>query len=855
MNIVRRLTLRHLQANKGRTVVTTLGICVSVAMITAVFVGIASILHMFGEVELGMDGNKQATFMGVTDEQYEKLCKESEISMVGCYSMETEMGFCLDDRTSDRVGVGDVYQGDEVNLKQMVTGSYEGTLPKNAGELAVEEDVIRKNHLDWKLGDTVTIPMGTRYTEENGERMVVEGSYVGGEQFEKTREHHFVITAILHKNFPTQFKGKLICGMDDKERGEYFGATITLSEVNYKSFEVIKDIIKQYGIKEYSIATTYLASHFAVSKDSSIFQSILPLTLVMLLIIMFASVMLIYNAFGMSLSERVRYLGMLASVGATARQKRASIYFEGALLGMVGIPVGILAGVTGISITLKIVFQKMLESGVIQEYQGVEEAIQMVVPLWSILAIVLVSMLTIYLSAMIPAKKASMITPIDAIRQNTELRIKSKNLYTPWYIRLLFGYEGELAHKSLKRNKRKTRTITVSLTLSVVLFLSVNYFCQMFVESNRIEQDVPYQIQVITTYSRKDSMLEEISKLEDVKACYGVKKWGQCYGKKAKDGIKKADLMNPENLSKKYQDLFDYSVMLYVNWIEDDKFEELIKKNGGDVSDYYGGELKAVVMNNISHKPKGEKVFTNKLLGKTITVDSGEGATIELHDFVEYDEDNYICELNNNRSISVYVPISMAREASKEQYGLSEEEESYMLGVTTKKHEAVTEDIQMLIEEKDYKHAIAMDFVESSKTMNTIIFTIQVFFNGFVALITFITLANIINTISTGIALRKKEFAMLKSVGVTPAGFSKMIRLESVFYGMRALIIGLPVSALISYLLYHIAQTTGMPFEVPLGLYFAVVAAVFLIVGLSMGYSLHRIKGDSIVETLKQEIS
>lgn len=865
MNIIRKLTLRHLQANKARTIVTVLGIGVSAAMITAVFVGMVSLMNMFGEIELGLDGNCQAVFSGITDEQYDELCKDSAISTVGCYSMEPDMSFCLEDRPSDRAGVGDVYQADEMHLKQMITCSYEGNLPKNGGELAVEEELLSKNHLDWKVGDTVTVPMGTRYVEEKGERMPVKGRYVGGEEFEGAKEQRFLITAILHDNQPTENKGDLLIGMEDEERGEYFGAAITLKEINHQSYQVIMDMIKKYNLEEapkgcpyayeYSVATTYLASHFATSKDNQVIQSIIPLTLTMLILIMIASILLIYNAFNMSLSERVRYLGMLASVGATRKQKRASIYFEGFLLGAVGLPIGILAGIAGISVVLRIIFRKMLESSVIREYNGIENALQTVVPFWCIAAILFVGAVTICLSAMIPAKRASQITPIDAIRQNTELRIKGRQLRTPWYIRLLFGYEGELAHKSLRRNKGKTRTITMSLMVSVVLFLTVNYFCKLFVVSNNIGQDVPYQVQVMATYEQRDALLDELSKMDNIEGYFGINKWYQIYGKKANPGIKKSELMEKENLTKKYQKFFDSSAVLYINWIEDKEFNELVESSGGNAEEYYGDALKALVMNNVSHEKGNNEIFTEELLGKQINIDTEIATTIELHDFIAYDKDNYICNLNSKNSISLYIPESVAHRFEQEQYKTSDDITSFMCGVQTKEHEAVAEDLQMLIEEKDFKHAMAMDYTESGKAMNAIIFIMQLIINGFLALITLITLANIINTICTGMALRKKEFAMLKSVGTTPAGFSRMIRLESVFYGIKALVIGLPLSVCLSYLLYRANNIPGLPFEIPVVLYLIVIGTVFLIVGLSMWYSLHRTKGDSIVETLKQEIS
>ena len=267
-----------------------------------------------------------------------------------------------------------------------------------------------------------------------------------------------------------------------------------LKTLDTKSFATAKDICeKACGDDEnYAINSELLNSYLSFGENSTA-KNLLPLVAIVLVIILIASVVLIYNAFAMSLSEKVRYLGMLASVGATKKQKRLSVYFEGLILGAIGIPVGILCGIVGIGITLKALGQKIISTGMID---GISEGVSMHVtvrPLIIVL-IVLISAITIFVSLLIPSKKASAITPIDALRQTGEIKIKSKRLKSPKIVRKIFGYEGEIAHKNLKRNGRKSRIITVSIALSVILFLSCNYFCDMFTRSMDIESSIPYQV-------------------------------------------------------------------------------------------------------------------------------------------------------------------------------------------------------------------------------------------------------------------------------------------------------------------------------------------------------------------------
>ncbi|MDE5670536.1 MAG: ABC transporter permease, partial [Eubacterium sp.] len=500
MNIVNKLTLRHLKENKGRTIITTLGICVSVAMITAVFVSIASFMKFYGDATIFEAGNKHVEYYALSNEQVSALKADDRIDEIGLYTdlPEESDGFRVDSDSSSSIRVGNIYAGDETNLKQMLTSKMDGELPKNEHEIAVEQSLLEKNKLDWKIGETVTIQLGERYYEydfedENGEFVKIKEHLKGStgtssEEFAPAYEAQFKIVGILYNNNPTRRNGKIIRGLSSDEKKSAANATVTLKNPNYKSLDVIEDISEtigvKYGSEQMYINKDYLQSKLAIDGESILATSIIPMGIVILVIIMIASVVLIYNSFGMSLSERTRYLGMLGSVGATKRQKKKSVYFEGAVLGLVGIPLGIIGGVIGIGVTLEIVGKKIIETGMLFGVEDSAVEFKAVVPLWAVVGVVVFSLITIFISAVIPAKKASSITPVEALRQSTEIKLKAKKVKSPKYIRKIFGYEGELAHKNLKRNGRKSRVITASIAISVILFLSVNYFCDMFTRVN-----------------------------------------------------------------------------------------------------------------------------------------------------------------------------------------------------------------------------------------------------------------------------------------------------------------------------------------------------------------------------------
>ncbi|MDE6863825.1 MAG: ABC transporter permease [Eubacterium sp.] len=864
MNIVNKLTLRHLKENKGRSVVTTLGIIVSVAMITAVFVAMASFLNLEGTISYRQMGQKEAVF-GVNTEQLERLKNDDRLSAVGVNIEQLPPSFQLEQKNSVRNGTGEIYCGDPVNLKQMIVCDYEGELPQSRNEIAVEQALIDLNKLDWKIGDTVSIPLGVRYTVEGDERMELKGSYFSGEEeFSVEEIGEFKITAILKEN-PATAQYRIVRGLDMSELalsdGEMISATVNLKTINYKSIDVIKDIVKDYNITEYSQNSEYLASKLAIDPNSSVF-SLLPIIMIILVIIMIASVVLIYNSFAMSINERVRYLGMLASVGATKVQKKMSAYYEGIILGAIGIPVGILSGIAGIGITLKIVGGKIISTGMLAGIDETNTSFDVVVPLWAIIGIVIFSVLTIFISSFIPSKKASSVTPIDAIRQRQEIKVKAKKLKSPKIIRTLFGYEGELANKNLKRNGRKARVITASIALSVILFLSCNYFCQVFMQAADMSVDIPYQLQVNLDEQYYDGVIKELKKINNVDRYYSINTSTFYLSSEKKDdpliakSVSEA-LCKKENLTDKYRDLFESKKYFMVNGIDDEDFNKLCQSNDIDYKQFYNGEPKALLMNNVNHKENTSKVFDDKIIGTKFdffdNMDESHKCDVEIAGFVDYDKDNYVLGLSPSGSISCYVPVSVYKNVIYD--GFDKTQLTYSLGIETKEHEQVYDDIKNVFDTNDLGNGYVVDTIEQFQMMNTIMFVMQVFVYGFIALITLITLFNIINTISNSTMLRKKEFAMFKSVGITPSGFNKMVVLESAFYGIKALVFALPISALVSFGINKGLGEEMIPFEINWLMYLAVIGAVFVIVGMTMIYSVHKIKNDSIVETLKEEIN
>ena len=853
MNIVNKLTLRHLKENKGRTLVTTFGIIVSVAMITAVFVAMASFLQLFADVSVVSDGNYAAQLNDVKSSSLAELYKDDRIETVGLCN-ENYKQFKIDNGKSDRPATGSIGACDDGYFKMFIQADYDGTLPKTSDEIAVQSDFIENNELDWQIGDVVSIPCGTRTMRDKDGEFDVTGAYSKGEKFVRQEVKQYRITAILHQNNPTSDFALLTYSDDLKANPT---VAFQLKTLNSKSVDVVNSIIEKANPGASTVNNELLYSELSFSSDSFV-AKILPLVVILLIIIMVASVFLIYNAFAMSLSEKVKYLGMLSSVGATKRQKRLSIYYEGFILAIFGIPLGIGAGVAGIGITLKALGKKIIASSMINGVTEQNVSMKVVFPIWAVLIVLGLSIITILISCSIPAKKASKISTISAIRQSDEIKVKAKTLKCPKYIKAIFGYEGELAYKNLKRNGRKARVITVSIALSIVLFLSCNYFCDIFANETVGQESMPYQIGVYLDDANRESAIKEFEDVDGIDDMYSATNvyYSVLKNNNYKNNFKM--FTDNKNLTKSYSREFSNRFAVQINMLDDDMFNELCAKNGIDSKAYYNSnnKCKLLLMNNVSHTANGKKVFTDNILGSSFkeAYYPEDNLQFEITDFVKY-SNTKPCNLNKIGVISLYMPYSQLVKVFKNINASDNQILNYVLGIETTDHQKVTENLNTISDDGKYSNFHVVDYSEQMQAFNAIALVIQVFVYGFVALISLITVFNIINTISSGIASRKKEFAMMKSVGITPKGFNKMIMLESAFYGIKAVIFGLPISALISFGMHKALNNSTTTFSIDYVLYLIVALVVFAIIGMTMIYSVKKVQQNNIIETLKEDIN
>ncbi|MCI5659638.1 MAG: FtsX-like permease family protein [Clostridium sp.] len=856
MKIINKLTWRHLWVNRRRTVITLFGIIISVAMVTAVFTSVGSLMRSLSDITAAYDGAWHAQYMNLQDKDVQTLSKQKNVKTIGLLADIGQMD-CNTKEDSGRNETS-IIAGNQNLFAINKMKPVAGRLPNNTRELMVTKSYLQRNKLNWKVGDTVTVQTASYPTGAQ------EAEATGGEPIVENRT--FTVCGILEVQNQLTGMNSAFCGMDDTVAGGYT-AQVQFSHLGSNTPKDIKAAAKAvYGKAVnnewsdlYTIHADYLMYN-GVQMSDEVTQALYGFVAIILLIIILASVFMIYDSFAVSYQQRARYLGMLASVGATRTQKRGSVYFEGFILGCIGIPIGILCGIGGIAVTLRALSDSFMKTVMVATGDSIR--LRAVVD-WKIIVFsVLISALTIFISAWIPAHRASKITPIEALRQTNTVKVKkAKKLKTSRLRQKLFGFEDVLAVKNYKRNAKRSRTVVFALAVSVILFLTTTNFTSMLttmvdseydgmqfdVYESVYSSDGPLSVDLVEKLNKEVSRMPGI---ESIRICADNQMLVDGLDKQLTAEAKKANMARYMN----------------VLGVDNDTFAALAKEAGIDPSVCQDDKIPTGILINRVQVATVEKQslvlnpLQGSLAGQTLT-GSMEGYDSEGNELYAKYTAKVAAQMNKEASNlgsfmrpTLVVPMhsylvhfpSVLAERNIVSYA--------RYYITAQDHDRVYTEVSDLLNDTEGISHNGYDATAQAETMRALRIVVMTFGYGFITLITLISVMNIINTVSSGMEERRREFAMIKSVGMTPRSFKKSIYLENIRYGVMALVWGLPVSLGLDFLMYKILGGSfdyGYTFR--WYYYLAAALAVFAVIGVALLYALDKIKKDNIIETLKRD--
>lgn len=863
MNIVNKLTIRHLKQNKSRTLVTIIGVIISVAMVTAVATLGVSFMELMQRQEIARDGEWHVLYKDVNKEQLEAI-KNDEATKTVVLSRDLGYAFLEGSQNKNKPYLF-IKEYNTQGFEQFPIELSEGRLPEAGNEIVISEEIAENAKVEYKIGDRIILDIGQRVMLENSEQALTQYDSlqtVKGERNETIEssitESYTVVGIIKRPGWERPWApGYTVIGyIDDSMVGanNTVNAMVVLNEVKRSLFTHADNLAQKNNIEEIEFNDNLLR-YYGVIKNDNLRSTLYSLSAIIMAVIIIGSVALIYNAFAISVAERSRHLGMLSSVGATRRQKRNSVFFEGAVIGLISIPIGIISGLGGIGITFWFI------NPIIEGALGLTEKFTVSVTPLSILVACAVSIMTIFIAAFRPAQKASKISAIDAIRQTTDIKLTGKAVKTSKLIRKLFGIEAEIGLKNLKRNKRRYQATVFSLVISIVLFLAVSFFTANLQKSLELSQDgVNFDIQVSfdsENVETDDRLIKSIAALDDVTEYSVIKELvlTSRINKEAIPGELREQLLNDRSVFEdgKYPFYIDIHALN----------EEMLRAYAAEVGIDYEllvnpNDLAGIVIDTISYRDMETRKYV-----ETKAIDTETGQNIELfYRDDDTEEETYLNKLKiavltdqsplgvfpaGPGGLSIIVSEQVMAQLIDDKKIAGAQTRLYLKSINpmTTQHE---------IEDMHESNVFVHNVYQARQQEEQMILLMSVFTYGFIVLITLISIANILNTISTSISLRKREFAMLKSVGMTPKGFNKMINYESIFYGINSLLYGLPISVIVMYLIHRsLMYTFSYGFTPPWTSIGYVIIAVFVIVSSAMLYSSAKVKKENIIDALKQE--
>ena len=625
-------------------------------------------------------------------------------------------------------------------------------------------------------------------------------------------------------------RGKTEAYLSLKKPKEYKSSISELLGVNYDDLDVIE---KNGGETKYKheINSEILRWEVFAFSDSTV-SMLYSVIGVVIFIIIFTSVFCIRNSFAISITEKIKMYGMLSSVGATRKQIKKNVIFEAMALGLIGIPLGILSGLFADFVLLKIV-NVLLSDALVGYANGIVFKVSII----PIIISIILGFITIYLSAISSAKKAAKVSPIEQLRNSDEIKIKNKKLKTPKIIEKVFKTGGVLAYKNLKRSKKKYRTTVISIAVSVFIFITMNAFItNMFDLTGQYYEDYDYNF-IVESSKFTDEEINKIVKQESVESYHILYQPKRMYEIRDLSKIHEygKELITEELSGEKY-------CGLYLVALDEASFKEYSKKIGvkfEDVKDTgilcdeyneYDKETGAVELKRLYKYEKGDTIV-GEYNKEELKIKVGDVSKIKPYGLerVFYDGGYLVVNKNEFKNIDFSDDVTITIQSNN------------------------TTELQTAIEEKDSSLTI-VNLEDVAKEEKSMILVTNIFLYGFIAVITLIGVTNIFNTITSNMELRQKEFAMLKSIGMTKKEFNRMINLETLFYGTKSLLYGIILG-----LLGTLAMYKAFSVKIDAGMYIPIkpiiisVIFVFILIFIIMRYSISKINKQNTIETIRKE--
>lgn len=824
-----QITGKYLKANLRRTIMTIIGIVLSVALISSIGFFLNGIQKAQVENMKGRYGSFHLRFSEPDADLIFKIKNNPKVVRSGLVTKGEEIHVAGDLYLSKYITSGQAMELLPFKLSQ-------GRLPEAPNEVAIERWVRSSIYENINVGDQILL-QGNKYT--------LVGLMEDSIQNQKNQKG-----IMLTKNDTYQDdSSKLLVEISPKAN---MG----------KALDELKQLSKEDLVMENGYVLLMLGQGDAAEANKNTYTVVY----IIIAIVIIATVAVIYNSFHISVVERVKQFGLLRTIGCTPKQARKLVFREATFLAIISIPLGLLLGMVAIY-GINIAFQFLVENST--------SVFQTVISQQAILISIGLGLLSIYASAFLPALYAGRISPLVAISSRaliTKEKIKRRKNNI---IGKLFGFEGQLAIKNIKRNPKRYRITIFSIVISVVLYITFSSFLDM---SLNISEDLNESDKAHFTIYRRNpnlgdpittNLTEKIKSIDTVQKVYNIYKpehFSVLLNKKSEiaqiqdiNGIYSTIPWNgaDHTLMDGYIAAYDIaSLEASRSYVESGKIdiERLNEENG------------VIIINkNLVRNPETEKTY----VGPIATVEVGD--EIKLHfnkDPNSEDEPKFEKELvktvkvlavlkdnpfyfgSSQRGLKIITTEEVAKRLME--VGTIEPNQLQIVMDDAKNEAKTQEAIKTVIQQNS--SLVLINMIDSGRKMKSVVLMIKILLYGFVVVVSCIGCVNIVNTITTNIIIRKREFATIKSIGLTQKGLKKMIVLEGLLYGIKGSIYGSLIACGLSYLLYQaMSNIREQLWIIPWSSICIAIVASLAIGYISVLSPLARLKKDNLIDTVRED--
>ena len=891
MSVLWKCCLRSLKENKRRTIVTIFGVALATALIAMVACMGTSFLGSF------TDYNKQkrdwhVRFTSVSGADLKYFTENQALDGIWIAKRKPRgwMNVVSTRNASIEVTAPEkgFYEHEKLQLK-------EGRLPQADGELLIHKSLRSEYGIDLKVGDTVTIRFGDEFRKNDPENPIknaydlliceeektykivgiMRDSYISSLLFQVSGQLPMAYTYEDEATFTREedarydvyvrYQKKQLMHLEEinaallgttlENYNRVYNPSVTQLMQTIPS-DVYADVTKRVENVEVNAILAILEEPNRIRKDNNyalIGVVIISAVTIIFLLVILAGVFCINNSFDVSFTERIRFYGILASVGTTKRQKRGIVWIEAFCIGLLGIPLGILLGVL---FTMGIVGAT---NSAIQVFaRKVAFTLSFHMSWWGILIATVLSAFMICLSAMESAMHASKVMPLEAIRQNDVIRSKKKKkkekpIRTPRLVKRLFGIGGAVAYQNFRRSKFKYRATIVSITISVALFVGTSFMGQLFEQVKQVTADesgISYQVYLSVYDGKSFEIVKNFASFE------GVTRAGIFQSVKLRN--------MEESLSREQEEAgLQPGYTIYLEIMDQDSFVrycERLNVNPEAVED------RGIVRATRIIKQK-EKDGTHSIPNRFVNLKEGDvlslvgtneeyrtfdanGPKLEIELALQTDE---LPEFYGGLESEIYVFVNEAWISKLEKHGIAIK--GYSHGSFLCEDANALEDA---IDDSDLMNYYLINYDEIFKMLDVGKALTQIFLVAFLSIIIMIGVTNVINAVSTNMELRAPEFAKLKAVGMTEKQFKGMLWTEGFFIGGKGLLYGLLIGYFVSYAMERFFwegndMSYVFHFHVPI---LQTILSVVAVVGMLMTvlyFGRRKLERKNLIETIRSE--